>query len=377
MRLSTRQALYQAQKALYANNLQIAKGICSEILRVDENHHEANYYQGIVYTRIGMHEVANSFLRKAVESKPQTKKYWHTYIEAVLNFYANTKSEELIKKARELIGETALLTLYSQLLRDSTKNYDTKHISDHDDQDLESILSITVRSNTLSSDTDFQPTGPIEDHKSDEHELAESDCLAHLSEDSSNALAWKLLGIVYIRTVRYPEAIHALRKALELDNYDIEKYLHLAHAFHRAGRLSDCETTLRNAIQLDSDNADAHYNLGVCLGKLQRPDEAEQSYGNALVADHSYKNALINRGIIYLKRSDYEMALADFDASDSHTSRYHSLSCLYALNRFDEIYERLRANSDRDKSNIGVAAFTSFFLGIRAKQIGPVFARTP
>jgi len=108
--------------------------------------------------------------------------------------------------------------------------------------------------------------------------------------------AWKVLGVVLIKTGRISESLIASQKSVELNPLDSEAHYNFAITLKGVGRLNDAEISYRKAIALKPNYAEAYNNLGTILKHLGRINEAEVSYSKAITLKPDYAEAHYNLG---------------------------------------------------------------------------------
>ena len=133
----------------------------------------------------------------------------------------------------------------------------------------------------------------------------------------------------------------------------------------------------KNAILYNKDYALALNNLGAVLQKVKNYNEAKFYYNKALKIKPDLKSSLLGLGQIYVIENDYEKALKYFDQCNNELSRPRSLVCLYHLKRYEEIYDRIRANINIDRLNLRIAAFCCFLESEQKKDTENTFCKRP
>ena len=159
---------------------------------------------------------------------------------------------------------------------------------------------------------------------------------------------------------RFTEAEQVGRRAIFLGCDIAEVHCNLGNAVFGQNKYEESEASYRQALTVRFEYAEAHHNLGKALKALGRLEEAEESYSRAIELKPEYKAALINRSRVRFDRGQFSAALEDADACDTKKSRVQALESLFAMGRFDEIYERIEHLADSDPYNIGLAAFSAF-----------------
>ena len=214
---------------------------------------------------------------------------------------------------------------------------------------------------------------------SDAEELA----ISMTQEFPEFPISWKVLGAVFMRTCRMPDALVVNQKSVELVPNDFEAHYDLGIVLQELDRFEESEVSLRTAVQLNPDFIEGYYYLGIVLRALDRLDEAEENYRKALELKPDLLEAIINIGQLYVDREKYELALEQFDllntcvldTANAQDARARGLECLYALGRIDEIYERIESKDDDE--NIRVAALASFLNQREKKYTTHNFCKNP
>ena len=258
---------------------------------------------------------------------------------------------------------------------------------------------------------------------------AEKDYKKVIELEPNHVIAHNNLGVTHQRLGRLNEAIISYKKAIEFKSDFVDAYYNLGAIYKSINELKNAEASYKKAIELKPNNEDALYNLSNVLSLLDKIDEAEESFkkiirlnpklakvhnnlGNILLrldkideAEESFKKsieinpgligALINIGKILFKKGKFELSLKNFDACSKNKSlankfygekaarqimqdsRSHALISLYALGQIDEIYKRIEMNSELDKENLSVAAFSSFISHKEKKETMHKFCNKP
>jgi tetratricopeptide (TPR) repeat protein len=188
-------------------------------------------------------------------------------------------------------------------------------------------------------------------------------------------ISWKVLGAIFMRTCRMPQALDVHQKVVKLVPQDFEAHYDLGLALQELGRFQESELSLRTAVQLNPDFIEGYYYLGIVLRALDRLDESEENYRKALELKPDLSEAIMNIGQLYVDREKYELALEQFDLLDTWDSRARGMECLYAMERIDEIYERIESKDDDE--NIRVAALASFLNQREKKDTTHNFCKNP
>ena len=94
--------------------------------------------------------------------------------------------------------------------------------------------------------------------------------------------AYRNLGDTLASQSRWPDAISALRKAVELDSGNADVRYDLASVLLESGNLDDAITEFRATLRIAPTMVDAHNNLGIALGSQGKLDEAIEEFRRVL-----------------------------------------------------------------------------------------------
>ena len=133
----------------------------------------------------------------------------------------------------------------------------------------------------------------------------------HMEKQSEVGLPWMLRGVaklpgasqlhynlgkVYSDLQRYPEAIAAYRRALQINPKNIAAQCNVGGMLEHSGEYSQAIAAYRKAIRINPSHPEAHNNLGLILMQLGKFEEAMESLKRAIQAqpaDLSFMQNLI------------------------------------------------------------------------------------
>ena len=104
--------------------------------------------------------------------------------------------------------------------------------------------------------------------------------------DPENPISHQMLGVAYFKRNQYPEAIRALRRAIELNpqvtpDYPYHPYYDLGMVYLKQGKFDNAIVYFERAIELDPDQIRAYYSLGnayIRQGTIQKGAELIRKY---------------------------------------------------------------------------------------------------
>jgi predicted O-linked N-acetylglucosamine transferase (SPINDLY family) len=124
-----------------------------------------------------------------------------------------------------------------------------------------------------------------------------------------HGLGWMLLGAIYKAGKRYPDALSAQLKAIEVMPPKAELYSNLGAIQFALDNLSDAERSYRICLQLDAKNINGLFNYGLLLLKADRPHEAEAYLRQALNLDSHSAEIAYQTAVSVLDQKQYSQAV--------------------------------------------------------------------
>ena len=100
-----------------------------------------------------------------------------------------------------------------------------------------------------------------------------------VGKDPKNVDAWIQIGNIMMDTSRFPEAIDAYQKALELNDKNVDVRVDMATCYRRIGKPDKAVEQYSKAIAMEPKHLNAHRNLGVVLAfDLNKKSEAIKEF---------------------------------------------------------------------------------------------------
>ena len=150
-----------------------------------------------------------------------------------------------------------------------------------------------------------------------------------------------LLGVVFLQTGDFAEAVRQIDLALKRDRLNVHALSNRGAALKELGRFDEAMASYDRLLKTAPDYAEGYSNRGVVLHALKRHEEALASYDRALALRPEYPDALCNRAATLHQLGRFEEAVASCDlalalqpnAADAHSNRANSL---HQLGRYEE-----------------------------------------
>jgi len=279
-----------------AGALQTAEQIYRQILAVDPDHPDAWHLLGVIASQIGRHDLAESYIRRAIEQNQAEPAFFSNLGNAL---QAQRKFDEAImsfRRALELKPDDAG-TLYNLgiVFKDQQK-YEEAAQCFH--EAVKRAPDFADAHNNLGNV--FQTQKKLDEA---------AGCFSRAIELNPNlAEAHNNLGRVFQDQNRLADAIACFRDALRLKpDYAIAHY-NLGSVLHEEGRYQDAVACYRDAIELNPDYAAAYTNLGMSLTRLDSTKDAIVCYRRAVALTDFYE-AYYNLGSALQSEGKVEEAI--------------------------------------------------------------------
>ena len=176
---------------------------------------------------------------------------------------------------------------------------------------------------------------------------------------------------------RFDESEEAYKNAIKFKPDYAEASNGLGNVLYKLKRFDEAIVNLKKVIVINPNIAETYNNLGSILHKLNKFDEAITAYNKALKLKPHLDDVFLNRGQLFFKMGKFELALKDFEKCTNIKARIRSLYTLYALNRIEDIYQRINKFSASNVENLDIAAFSSFISYKNKRDTSNKFCKNP
>jgi tetratricopeptide (TPR) repeat protein len=185
--------------------------------------------------------------------------------------------------------------------------------------------------------------------------VAEAERLAKevLQQNANHVGGHVLMADVLFAQDKRPEALAALKRAIEIDPKRVESTLALAKYYIRIDDKAKAEEVFRQAIALNEGSALAHAEYGKFLVQMGRPDQAEAEFRRAVEVEPTNRDARFVLASFYLvnkrmdKAEEAYKALAELD-KDRPEGRSVLADFYSSIGRYDDaisIYQEIASKS--------------------------------
>ncbi|MBF0126706.1 MAG: tetratricopeptide repeat protein [Magnetococcales bacterium] len=288
-----------------AGRWQETERACRELLETQPGHPEANHTVGMLAVRDGRPTAGLLYLKAALETAPETERYWLGYIEGLL------RSGRL---------ELALLTL-SQGQRFGLRGETVDGLREHALREQRMVARM------------------IELYHEGKYPEVARLALEMTGRWPASGVGWKWLGQALLMQGRMEEAVVPLQNAVEGLPEEPEIQFLLGLAWHGSGHFVAAEDCYRRVLERVPEQTDARYHLGLLLAGRKRLAEAEETYRALLSTAPDHLMGLNNLGVLLQEMHRFEeaevvlrIALGTHpDHADTHN---HLGNLLFARRRF-------------------------------------------
>ena len=359
MEVTVAQALQQAIDFHRSGRLRDAERLYRAILQAQPKLPDANHNLGVLIASTNQPETALPWLKQALETKPEQRQFWISYIQALIKASQLENARSVLEQGRKygLTGE-AVDRLHDQLSSQpgpcvsTDPSRDAAIARDH-------VIKKTTRRRSGKQTKALSRLGIAVPAQADIDALldaynkqlwvqAERDAMAMIANYPQHEFGRKVLGAILAQVGKVDEALVHLRKSVELAPMDAEAHSNLGLTFKSLGRFAEAEASYLKAIALKPDYAEAHSNLGVTLSCLGRLQEAEAVYRQAIVLKPAYAEAHNNLGNALRDLGRLQQAVASYRKaitlkpgySEAHSNLGNALQDLGRLAEAQECYKK-------------------------------------
>ncbi len=259
--LTLNQALQQAIAHHQAREFPQAEHLYRAILQVESNHADANHNLGVLALNVNKPLESLAFFKTALESNPQQRQFWLSYIEALMQVEQFELARAVLQQGQSFgLDGKEVMQLAQRLVAPSSA-------------ELEALANAFNQGNYAHTET-----------------LAR-DLIARFPQHS---IAWKALGVILQHQGQLEEALKISQHALVLSPFDAENFYNLGNIFNELGELEQAKTHYLQAITLKPTDADMHNNLAITLHELGQFEAAIAHYQQAINLKSDHAEAYLN-----------------------------------------------------------------------------------
>ncbi|MDF1539866.1 MAG: tetratricopeptide repeat protein, partial [Candidatus Thorarchaeota archaeon] len=142
---------------------------------------------------------------------------------------------------------------------------------------------------------------------------------------------WYEFAKLYQNQDKYPDALRALQKTLELDPGKVDAQLRIGEVYIKQEKFTDAITWLNQVIAKNVDNAHAWYLLGVAHLELGKYWDASKALYESVKIDDGYIDAWAQLGISLAKQDRHVQAQKAFLRALKHKRKDPDLLYQFAL----------------------------------------------
>lgn len=145
-------------------------------------------------------------------------------------------------------------------------------------------------------------------HQSGDLDAAEQAYLSIVMDDSKNAEALKLLGVLACQRGKFEDGVNYLEAAIEIDDTVAEYHFALGQGYLATGKVVEGIECIVEAGRLDPTRSDIYGTLGDTFQKIHNFPEALRAYQRAMALDSSNINYKIGAGLTAIFSEQMDVA---------------------------------------------------------------------
>jgi len=170
-----------------------------------------------------------------------------------------------------------------------------------------------------------------------------------LDEDSANADAWHLLGMVAYQERDYPLASDLIHKAIAINPNTAGFYSNLGLVLRELGQFESALANYQRSLSLRPGVAETYNNQGIVYAATQQYKEAIDSYDLAIRSKPDYAPAHYNRGNALFRIRKLTAAIASYDKAIRLKPDYYQAFDNRGIT-FNETGQCAKAIADHDQA---------------------------
>lgn len=171
--------------------------------------------------------------------------------------------------------------------------------------------------------------------------------------EPNEASTYKNLAISYIRVEDNENATKAYKKALDLDQNDIQLYINYGYHQYNLKNYQETVDVMNKVLEKEPGQKEAVQYIALSYNMMGNTEKAMESYNSALVDDPNNPDLFYNRGLLHYMAESYDNAAADFikvielNPEDATAKIHLGTSYLY----IGEKYQKERQNLETEEGD--------------------------
>ncbi len=169
---------------------------------------------------------------------------------------------------------------------------------------------------------------------------AQASCEKAVKIDANQTESHSCLGMVYVGTGKYGDAVNQYQRAVELEPTNDDAIRGLANAYASLGRMDEAEKTIQVAISVRPQYWKGYNSLGALFVSEGRYEEATKMFSQVIALAPDSFRGYSNLGATYIRLGHYQEAIESLKESIKIRATEDAFSNLgtafYSLRQFDE-----------------------------------------
>ena len=134
------------------------------------------------------------------------------------------------------------------------------------------------------------------------------DFLTQAIKIKESPAAYNNIGLAFLKTKKYDEAIKNFKNSIELDSSFFQAYNNLGIVFRELKKFNDAIEHFKNANKINKYYYESFNNIGNTYKDLGNFKKSVENYKKAIFLNNNYADAYFNLGVIYQENNNYDEA---------------------------------------------------------------------
>ena len=309
MKITVDQALKKGIEAQEVGKAREAGNYYAAILKLQPNHPDANHNMGILAVSIGKINEALPFFKTAVEVRSNTRQFWLSYLNALMELNRFDEAHEMLEKARstglkdDFFDQVETrLSMRQESESDIGNNKLTEKGNILDELKLDQALKLAEKKEKdgLNAQAKYIYEEILQKFQKIKGNNQPEEIIKKFLSNKLNAQEpseIKIQPIINkIRNGQHQEVLKEASMLLEEFPNSLNLYNIIGVANKSLGNLDEAISAFRKALSIRPDYPEAHNNIGVTFNEQGKQTEAIKAFKKAVALKPDFSEADNNIG---------------------------------------------------------------------------------
>ncbi len=329
---------------VFLGNLDDALTAFQQVLDDDSYHYNALYEIGKTYNMLEEHHQSISFLTQALLLNPDNEQTFHQLGIAYFNTTKIPQALEAFNRSVSISPENSEAYYYLGNIYENILNIE------------KAIESYSKASENLSNNKEINYRLGMLLYKTEQYFLAMKPLREFIILEPDSVSVLKVLGEVFIKENRFPEAIDTYERLIALDVVDEYYYSQIAESYWNLGEMENAKLAYENVLLFDDENTQVHYRLGLISNELGNFDNAQEHLLHAISCGTPTLNMYYQLALAFGNSGKYMQTLIAFQdaltlASDDSKIQYQMGVAFKELGLFNQAVIKFEEYAEKNEDD--------------------------